>query len=274
MLVFPYAKINLGLNVVERRPDGFHELQSIMVPIPLRDALEVIQDPVLGPGEVHFTRTGLPVPGDPEGDLCIKAIRALHARSPIPGLRVHLHKVIPMGAGLGGGSSDGAHMLMLLDRLLGLGLSREELHFMAAAMGSDCPFFLHHGPQLAEGRGEQLSPVALDLGGTHLLVVNPGLHVPTGEVFTHSTPTGRRLPFREIVEHGDRTHWEELLPNTLEAYVLNTRPEVARVKSMLKDAGAWFAAMSGSGSTVFGLFAEEPPALAWPEGHRAWSFKL
>lgn len=274
MLVFPYAKINLGLNVVERRPDGYHELQSIMVPIPVKDDLEAIPDPALPEGEVLFTRTGLPVPGDPEGDLCMKAIRAVQAQRPLPGLRVHLHKVVPMGAGLGGGSSDGAHMLMLLDRLLGLGLSQEALHAMAAALGSDCPFFLHKGPQLAEGRGERLSPVALDLRGTHLLLVNPGIHVPTGEVFRHSVPTGRRLPFREIVEQGDRREWEALLPNTLEPYVLRSRPEVARVKAMLKDAGAWFAAMSGSGSTVFGLFAEQPPALAWPEGHRAWSFRL
>jgi 4-diphosphocytidyl-2-C-methyl-D-erythritol kinase len=246
MLVFPPAKINLGLNVVRRRDDGYHDIQSVLVRIPLCDALEAVIDPALGGNEVIFTRTGIDVPGSPDDDLCMKAVRMLQREHHLPCLRVHLHKAIPAGAGLGGGSSDGAHMLHLLDRLCGLRLPREHLHTMAAALGSDVPFFLGSGPQLAEGRGEKLRPVTVDLRGLWLVVVNPGVHVPTAEVYRNTTPSGREVdleaallrPFEE---------WNEHVVNGMEPYVFSAYPAVAAAKETLLVAGAAYAAMSGSG---------------------------
>lgn len=274
MIVFPPAKINLGLNVVRRRTDGYHEIESVMLPIPLQDALEAIVDPDIPAGEVVYTRSGLPVPGDTSGDLCIKAWGLLKERHRLPGLRMHLHKVIPMGAGLGGGSSDGAHTLLLLDELLGLGHSHEELATMAAALGSDCPFFLHRTPQLAQGRGEVLRPVAMDLSGWWLTVVNPGIHVPTPEVYRNTVPTGELLDLAQRLTTHPVEEWRELVPNVMETYVFQAYPAVGELKAKLLSMGAIHASMSGSGSTVYGLFREGPQVTALPEGHALWSFKL
>lgn len=274
MLSFPFAKVNLGLRVVRKRPDGYHDLQSVMVPVPLCDGLELVVDHELGEGQIHYSRSGLPVPGETMNDLCMKAIRSVGATRSIPGLRMHLHKVIPMGAGLGGGSSDGSHALLLVNELLSLGIERNELHTLALELGSDCPFFLDPGPKLAEGRGERLRSVDLDLSGLWITMVNPGIHVPTGEVFGNTTPTGSELDLAGVLRSHAIEEWERVLPNTLEAWVVRTHPEVGRLKEALLAAGASYAAMSGSGSTVFGLFREQPPVLETPPGHRTWTFRL
>lgn len=274
MIVFPPAKINLGLNVVRRRTDGYHEIESAMLPIPLQDVLEAVVDPAVPEGEVVYTRSGLPVPGDASGDLCMKAWGLLKERHHLPGLRMHLHKVIPMGAGLGGGSSDGAHTLLLLDGLLGLGHSREELATMAASLGSDCPFFLNGTPQLAQGRGELLRPVAIDLSGWWLTVVNPGIHVPTPEVYRNTVPTGELLDLAQRLTAHPVEKWRKLVPNVMESYVFQAYPDVGELKAQLLSMGAVYAAMSGSGSTVYGLFRQGPQQMTMPPGHVIWSFKL
>ncbi len=274
MLIFPHAKINLGLNVVRRRADGYHDLQSVMFPIPLCDALEAVVDPSMPTGEVVFVRSGLPIPGDASQDLCMKAVDAVRIRHTLPGLRIHLHKVVPMGAGLGGGSSDGTHMLLLLNRLLDLRLEHKELHSMASALGSDCPFFLRNAPQLAEGRGELLRPVELDTKGLWLVVLNPGVHVSTPEVFRNSSPTGLELSPPTVLLERPMEEWDGLLPNMLEPYVSVTYPSVAQAKATLLDAGAAYCAMSGSGSTVFAFFRTPPPAIGWPNDHTQWVFQL
>lgn len=274
MLSFPFAKVNLGLRVVRKRPDGYHDLQSVMVPVPLCDGLELVVDPDLGDGQVRYTRSGLPVPGDTSNDLCMKAIRSVGATRPLPGIRMHLHKVIPMGAGMGGGSSDGSHALLLLNEVLSLGIESSELNVLALELGSDCPFFLAPGPKLAEGRGERLRPVDLDLGGLWITLVNPGIHVPTGEVFRNTTPTGTELDLAGLLRSHALEEWDRVLPNTLEPWVVRTHPEVGRLKEALLSAGASYAAMSGSGSTVFGLFRERPPVLEMPPGYRTWTYRL
>jgi 4-diphosphocytidyl-2-C-methyl-D-erythritol kinase len=274
MLLFPHAKINLGLNVVRRRDDGYHDLQSIMVPIPLHDALEAVLDPTLDENNVVFTRSGIPVPGDPDRDLCMKAVDAVRAIGNMPGIRLHLHKAIPMGAGLGGGSSDGTHTLLLLNSLLGLGLRQEQLHRMATALGSDCPFFLTRNAQLAEGRGERLRAVPLDLKGYWLVLVNPGIHVSTAEVFGNTTPTGTEMQFDDLLLDRPLEYWDQDLRNTMEPYVLNMHPEVGRIKEKLRSAGAGHCAMSGSGSSVFGIFRTPPPKLEWPGTHASWTMML
>jgi 4-diphosphocytidyl-2-C-methyl-D-erythritol kinase len=273
MIRFPHAKINLGLNVVRKRGDGYHDIESVLVPIPLRDVLEVVIDPSLRSGELVFTRSGLPVPGEVETDLCWRAVKAVGQEHALPGLRMHLHKVIPMGAGLGGGSSDGTHALLLLNDLLDLGLPYAQSRAYAASLGSDCPFFLRPVAQLAEGRGERLAPVELDLKGLWLVLVDPGVHVPTSEVYGNLKPSGTSVDLRKLISLPIE-QWPGRIINTMEPYVFATRPAVAQVKEKLLAAGAAYTAMSGSGSVVFGLFRSMPPALTWPSDHRSWAFRL
>jgi 4-diphosphocytidyl-2-C-methyl-D-erythritol kinase len=270
MIVFPPAKINLGLNVVRKRDDGYHDLQSILVPISLRDALEIIVDPTLPDGEVVLTRSGLPVPGSADQDLCLKAVAAVGRLRPLPGIRLHLHKVIPMGAGLGGGSSDGTHTLLLLNNLLYLKLSAAGLHSLALGLGSDCPFFLEPGPQLITGRGERTSPVQLDLRGLWLVIVNPAIHVSTAAVFRSCTPSGKEIEAGSLFDALPLETLDARFPNTLEEAVFSMHPEVAAIKARLKEAGAMHAAMSGSGSTVYGIFRTRPTAFVWPADHQQW----
>jgi len=257
MIVRPPAKINLGLQVVALREDGYRNIRTVMMPVPLLDLLEAVVDPEMAAGSAVMTHSGRVIPGDPAKDLCLNAIAALAQLRDLPGLRIHLHKVIPTGGGLGGGSSDGAHMLLLLNELLGLQLDEVELHALASSLGSDCAFFLKPGAQLAEGRGELLSPVPLDLAGWWLVLANPGTHVSTAEVFanTPARPSGTDLP--ALMRQGP-DHWPEQLGNDMEAYVLSAYPEVGQLKERLIRMGAAYAAMSGSGSTVYGLFRRRP----------------
>lgn len=260
MVVFPYAKINLGLHVVGRRDDGYHAIESIMVPVPLRDALEAVVDPEVPDGQVRMTRSGIPVPGDPDVDICSKAARWLGEKHRLPGLRMHLHKAIPIGAGLGGGSSDGTHTLLLLDRLLALGLDQTVLHQAASALGSDTPFFLNEGVQFVEGRGERTTIIETDLKGTWMLLVNPGIHISTAEVYRHCRISGSS---GELLEAFRQQRWSALT-NDLEPYVFERFPAVAAIKQIIQRSGAFFSAMSGSGSTVFGLYDKEPLIPEFP----------
>lgn len=274
MILFPHAKINLGLNVLSKRQDGFHDIESLLYPIPLCDVLEAVVDPTLGRNELIYTRSGLSIPGGVEGDLCYKAVHSIQAIRELPGLRLHLHKVVPMGAGLGGGSSDGAHALRLVNAVCALGLEHEELAPMALELGSDCPFFLQQGPCVARGRGERLSPIALDLGGLWLLLANPGVHVSTAEVYRHTSPTGRTWNWESTAVRQHISEWSKALPNTMETYVIEAYPVVGQLKAMISDHGALHAAMSGSGSTVYGLFRDEPPVLDFPPGTVHWKVRL
>lgn len=273
MVLFPHAKINLGLNVVRKRRDGYHDIESVLIPIPLRDALEVIIDPHLPEGEVRFSRTGVDIPIDSANDLVMKAHSALRAEFVLLGLRIHLHKVIPTGAGLGGGSSDAAHTLLLLNKLLHLRIPEPKLRAMAAAIGSDCPFFLDHRPQLAEGRGEKLLPVAVDLSDCWLMLVNPGLHISTPEVFANTPPSGQSLDLPRALAASSMRNWSAVAPNVMEQYVFATYPEVQAIRDRMLTLGAEHAAMSGSGSTVFGLFRNKPPIQQWPTSYRQWVFR-
>lgn len=274
MIVFPAAKINLGLNVVRLRPDGYHEIESVLVPIPLHDVLEVVRAEDLSPGHIQFTRSGRSVPGDPAQDLCIRAHSLLHARYGLPGLRAHLHKVIPIGAGLGGGSSDGAHFLSAVNELLSLGADHDELAEMAAELGSDCPFFLRPITQLATGRGEHLAPLEVSLKGVWLVLVNPGIHVPTVEAYRGTKPTGVSSDLARSLSALPMEQWQGHIVNSMEAFAVGKWPAIGQLIEDLKQAGASYAAMSGSGSSVFGLFKEKPGAMRWPEGHHAWVLRL
>lgn len=273
MLAFPFAKINIGLQVFGKRPDGYHNIRSVLFPIPLRDALEVIVDDAVPAGEVRFASTGLPVPGDPRANLCLKAVDLIRQQRELPGLRMHLHKAIPTGAGLGGGSSNGARTLLLLEQLLELGFTAGEMHAMAAQLGSDCPFFLKDGPQLAEGRGERLTPIEVDLKNHWLVLVNPGIHVSTAEVFLGMQPTSAHAALEKALKAPTST-WQGTVVNDMEPYVFAKHPAIGAIKTELLQQGAVYAAMSGSGSSVFGIFREEPFGIVFPEACRLWVFEL
>ncbi len=272
MIVFPFAKINLGLHVLRKRSDGYHDIESVLVPIPLHDALEVV---ALGsrPNAVELTRSGFHVPGELNDDLCLKAVDLVKQTRLLPGLRMHLHKSIPIGAGLGGGSSDATHTLLLLNDLFRLDLSAVELHAMAAELGSDCSFFLRRMPQFVEGVGECSRPVDVLLNGLWLVLVNPGIHVSTARVFQEMRPIDHRIDLRQVVS-SSLEKWHGMLVNDMEPLAFAMHPAIGRIKQDLLDQGAVYAAMSGSGSSVFGLFQEKPQLNEFPSGHIVWTMSL
>ena len=260
MLFFPPAKLNLGLHVLGKRSDGFHNLESVFLPTPWTDVLEVRLNE--GPsGSLEFTTSGLDIPGTSEGNLVVRAHAMLAERHALPGLHVQLHKVTPMGAGLGGGSADGTHTLMAINEVCGLGLSLEELAPLAANLGSDCPFFLHGKPALVSGRGEVISPLefGLPLDGWWLVIHHPGIHVSTAEAFGALTPAHRQTDWAKLSTTEVR-HWDELIQNDFEPGLANIHPEIQHAMNQLKAAGAHYAQMTGSGSAVFGLFDSEQQA--------------
>ncbi|MEX6686598.1 4-(cytidine 5'-diphospho)-2-C-methyl-D-erythritol kinase [Danxiaibacter flavus] len=258
MIVFPNCKINLGLNIISKRSDGFHNLETVFYPLPLRDSLEIISDES---GDVSFTSSGISIPGSAEGNLCIKAYDLLKKDFPqLPGIKMHLHKSIPIGAGLGGGSADGAYTLLLLNRKFQLAISEENLIDYALQLGSDCPFFIINKPCFATGRGEQMEPLPVDLAAYKFVIVNPQIHINTGWAFSQLSPAKPVQSVKDIVCQPVE-NWKASLFNDFEQPVVKQYPEIAGIKDTLYAQGAVYASMSGSGSTVYGLF----PAPATPQ---------
>lgn len=258
MIAFPNCKINLGLHILRKRPDGFHDLQTLFYPVPVCDGLEIITDPE--GSSVNFSASGLPIDIAPDQNICVKAYRLLKDRFPVlPAVKMHLHKVIPTGAGLGGGSADGAFTLTLLNRKYSLGLDRDALLGLALQLGSDCPFFILNEPAFGEGRGEQLEPYPIDLSGYRLLLVNPGIPVHTGRAFSELQLRGHDVPLRELLALPP-AQWKHHRLNDFEEPVFRQHPEMAGIKEALYEGGALFASMSGSGSTVYGLFPKQNTA--------------
>ncbi len=258
MICFPNAKINLGLHITSKRPDGYHEIETCMVPIPLFDALEMILDPK----KTSFQSTGLEIPGEAKDNLILKAYSLLKKDFPsLPQLQIHLHKAIPMGAGLGGGSADAGFALTLMNNLFDLILDDFFLEEYAATLGSDCPFFIDNKPKIARGRGELLEPIDVNLSGSHLILINPGIHIGTKEAYAGVKPAPPKVNLVELI--ADRSRWKDELVNDFEESVFKNHPEIAHIKAKLYHAGAYYASMSGSGSSVFGLFDEKPKKMEW-----------
>lgn len=267
MITFPNCKINLGLHILRKREDGFHDLETIFYPLPIKDALEILRNSKGSP-DITFTTTGLLIEGDAEQNLCYRAYELLKNDFPtLPAVNVHLHKNIPMGAGLGGGSSDGAAMLQQLNSQFGLGLTDAQLAVYALQLGSDCAFFLKNKPCFAKGRGELLEPLALDLSQYTFILVNPGIHINTAWAFANIIPRDLRadLPKRSIKEviQEPISSWKTDLINDFEAPVFDLYPEIQTIKDQLYLKGALYATMTGSGSTVVGIF-ESQPRLDFP----------
>ncbi|MFT3935219.1 MAG: 4-(cytidine 5'-diphospho)-2-C-methyl-D-erythritol kinase [Chitinophagaceae bacterium] len=257
MIVFPNCKINLGLQVLNKRSDGYHNIATVFYPVPLKDALEIT--PLSNATEPAIQCYGLAVEGDSSDNLCIKAWHLLKKDFPsLPPVQIHLLKNIPMGAGLGGGSADGAFMLQMLDKKFQLSISQEQLLAYALQLGSDCPFFILNQPCIATGRGEELQPLSLSLAGYQLVIVRMGIHVNTGKAFAslnvNSTAKNSSLA-ADILQPVNK--WKHLLFNDFEQPVFEQFPAIAQAKENLYQLGAVYAAMSGSGSTVFGLFNAE-----------------
>ena len=256
MITHPIAKINLGLNVVEKRPDGYHNLETVFYPVRIYDAIEVFEMAADFPSEVDcdLKITNIHIDGDEQRNLVVRAYQLLKQDFPqLPRIHVHLHKGIPTQAGMGGGSSDCGYMLTLLNRQFGLGLSDEQLIGYAARLGADCSFFILNKPCYAEGIGEKLQPISLDLSGWYLAIVRPDIPVSTKEAFSLITPQHPEKNCRDVVMQPVET-WRDVLTNDFEKSVFALYPKIGQIKQRLYDLGAVYAAMSGSGSSIFGLF--------------------
>jgi 4-diphosphocytidyl-2-C-methyl-D-erythritol kinase len=259
MIVFPNCKINLGLHITAKRTDGYHDIETIFYPVPFTDLLEVI--PRDSEPDCALEQTGLSVAGTPEQNLCVKAYRLLKKDFPsLPPITIYLHKQIPSGAGLGGGSADGAFMLQLLANRFSLPVTKNDVERYSLALGSDCPFFIENKPVLAIGRGEKMRTIAVDLTGWHLALLLPGLHVSTKEAFDNCMPRTPSIGLEEIIQK-PISAWRNELTNQFEETVFLHYPELARYKRSLYEQGAVYASMSGTGSTIFGLFSTAPDAM-------------
>lgn len=272
MITFPNAKINLGLNIVEKRPDGYHNLETVFYPVPVEDALEVN---ILNESTQKFRlhQAGLEIAGEAENNLVVKAYKLLDERFNLPPIDIHLFKHIPSGAGLGGGSSDAAYMLKLLNEKFNLELSDENLEEYATKLGADCAFFIRNAPTYAEGIGNIFSPISLSLKGYQIVLVKPDIFVSTRDAFAQIKPHRQEIPLKEVIKQPIE-EWKERMVNDFEESVFPQFPAIKEIKEKLYEAGAIYAAMTGSGSSVFGLFKPENDKVAKEDfGEKAFVYQ-
>jgi len=263
MVSFPNCKINLGLNVVNKRNDGYHDIETVFFPIHLKDALEVIEKE-----KFKFSASGSPIEGEPEKNICIKAYDLLKKDFPqLPTVHIHLHKAIPMGAGFGGGSADGAFTLKLLNKKFDLSLSEKQLINYSLQLGSDCPFFILNKPCFARGRGEILEQTELDLSECKFLIVHPQIHISTAWAYSTIKPLKPVKSIKQIIQQSMST-WRAELINDFENPVFEKYPEIKKIKGKLYDEGAIYASMTGSGSAVYGIFKKEKAtSISYPDNY-------
>ncbi len=248
MVIFPNAKINIGLHIIEKRNDGYHNIETCFVPIGWSDALEIVDS-----NTDTFVSTGLSIEGESSNNLCIRALQELRKDFDIPSIAIHLHKIIPMGAGLGGGSSDAAFMLKLLNTKFSLQLSNEKLAIYARKLGSDCAFFIENQTMYATKKGDIFSPISIQLSGYEALIVYPNVHVNTATAYAQVQPRKAATDLKQAITAPINT-WKATIFNDFEKSVCYRFPIIADIKQKMYDSGAVYAAMSGSGSAVFGIF--------------------
>lgn len=272
MIFYSPAKINLGLQVLNRRTDGFHNIQTIMHFTGLCDILEIKKsekDEV----ELQFTQSGIELESGSGKNLCVSAWEIYQQEVRLPPLAIHLHKQIPVGAGLGGGSSNGTITLMGLNRMMGNPIPPGTLHHMATSLGSDCPFFLYDRPMLAEGRGEVLTPVDIKLTGMYLVLFYTGIQISTAEAYAGIRPAPRSMDLRALPQQPVH-RWKDILSNDFEVPVFKLYPELGSLKRALYDAGAIYASLSGSGSALYGIFENIPDIPADLQSSIHWKGTL
>ena len=252
MVTFPNAKINIGLNVVGKRFDGFHDIASCFYPVGWADALEIIAS-----DELSFRSSGLSIPGDADANLCLKAYHLLAKDFSLPPVGIHLLKAVPIGAGLGGGSADAAFTLKALSEFFSLGLSTKEQQNYARSLGSDCAFFIENKPMYCYGKGDQFEEIPLRLGGKWVVLVNPGLHISTAEAYAGIVPQTPTEDLRRLLQR-PIGQWRDFVKNDFEKNLFKNHAILPQIKDKLYALGAQYASMSGSGSTVYGIFDQEP----------------
>jgi len=256
MICFPRAKINIGLNVTSKRSDGYHNIETIFYPIGLSDILELIPDPGLAPGTLNLTMSGIPVEGASGTNLVSQAYKIIRAFHPLPGISVHLHKQIPTGAGLGGGSSDGAFMLSALNDLFKLRIPAVRLASMALELGSDCPFFLDPVPSLATGRGEVLKPLNLSLKGLWLYVFQPVGGISTASAYRSVTVREPEINLSGLISLPPHK-WRGNIRNAFQDHAVSEIPAIGEILDFLESKKAIYSSLTGSGSAVYGFFKDE-----------------
>ncbi len=250
MIAFANAKINIGLQVLSRRDDGYHQLETVFYPLKIYDVLEMVEA-----RDIRFNPSGMAIPDDGKDNLCLRAYRLLKEDYDLPPVHIYLHKTIPIGAGLGGGSADAAFLLTLMNDLFGLGLRDPQLVGYARRLGADCAFFIRNTPVLATGIGDIFEDIEVDLSGYHLVLVKPPVHVSTAEAYRAVTPDPAGRQLKSAITHPVPA-WRDAIVNDFEPGVFAIHPEIAAVKESLYENGALFASMSGSGSSVYGLFSK------------------
>jgi 4-diphosphocytidyl-2-C-methyl-D-erythritol kinase len=252
MIVFPCAKINIGLNITSRRPDGYHNIETIFYPVKIYDALETSPG-----GELTFESSGLGIPGRVEDNLCVKAYYLIGKDHELPPVNIHLHKHVPIGAGLGGGSANAAFFIKLLDQQFNLGLTPDQKLDYARQLGADCAFFIESKPVFAFDKGDQFEPVNLDLSSYSIALVMPPAHVSTSEAYRGVKPAPVQRSLKELITLPIE-QWKNYIKNDFEESVFKNHAIIRGVKAALYEAGALYASMSGSGASVFGIFKQKP----------------
>lgn len=256
MVTFPNAKINIGLNIVEKRPDGFHNIESVFYAVPLCDALEIIENKDSKDAPVVFSSSGIEIPGDANDNLCVKAYHLIAKDYALPKIKVHLHKHIPIGAGLGGGSADAAFFIKLLNEKFELGLAWGEMHHYAKQLGSDCSFFISNKPSYVQGKGDEFESVTVDLSNYYIALIYPNIHINTAKAYSGVKPKASARSLENDLLQLPVEQWKEFVHNDFEDSIFPQFPEIKKIKEELYAQGAVYAAMSGSGSTVYGIFKE------------------
>ena len=256
MLIFPNAKINIGLNITGRRDDGYHNLETVFYPVNIKDALEIVVA-----DELSFESSGLEIPGRAEDNLCIKGYHLLKKDFDLPPVKIHLHKHIPIGAGLGGGSADAAFFIRLVNQNFNLGITDEQMIGYARQLGADCAFFIQNKPVFAFEKGDEFEPIRLDLSKYKIVLVMPPVHVSTAEAYRGVTPAPVKESLMDLI-YEPVSEWRKFIKNDFETSVFKNHPEIRGLKAALYEAGSIYASMSGSGASVFGIFENTPDLSA------------
>lgn len=260
MIVYPNCKINIGLRILNKRADGYHNIESVFYPIAVRDIMEITRIEPATENTIRFVSSGIAIPGEAHENICVKAYELINKDYSLPGIKVHLHKQIPIGAGLGGGSADAAFFIKALNELDELNLSFGEMHHYAKQIGSDCSFFINNKPALALQKGEVLEPVELSLKGYHMVIVYPNIHVSTAMAYAGVVPNADGESIEEMIKLPIAS-WKGNILNAFEAGIVNHFPVIGNIKNELYNLGALYASMTGSGSAIYGIFESKPQTL-------------
>jgi 4-diphosphocytidyl-2-C-methyl-D-erythritol kinase len=252
MIAFPNAKINAGLRIIEKLPSGYHSLKSLMIPTKFCDILEFVPS-----DKDEFVTSGIPVPGKKEENIVLKTLFLLRQHFQIPALKIHLHKVIPMGAGLGGGSADAAFFLKTINDFFSLGMDTDQQEAMIAKIGSDCSFFIRNKPAIISGTGDKISVYPLHIENYYLAIAYPGFAISTAEAYAGITPGKEEIPLREVIDKGIK-NWDAILKNDFEESLFPRYPQLKEIKEEFYSNGAVYASMSGSGSSIYGIYEKKP----------------